>query len=79
MLTLGVSVLCLVFGMAWRAVPAAAQSCDWASGFEFPGVCGSVRALAVFDDGSGLALYTGGGFAMAGDRASFSIAAWHCP
>jgi hypothetical protein len=38
------SVLCLVFGLLCRAVPTEAQSCDWASGFELPGVGGSDSA-----------------------------------
>lgn len=42
------------------------------------GVSGPVAALAVFDDGSGPALYAGGGFATAGDTASNCVAKWGC-
>jgi hypothetical protein len=42
------------------------------------GVNEQVRALAVFDDGSGPALYAGGGFTTAGEVAASRIAAWRC-
>ncbi|MFN0244559.1 MAG: hypothetical protein ACKVWV_16850 [Planctomycetota bacterium] len=41
---------------------ARAQCPDWAPGFNLPGSDGVVRALCVFDDGSGPALYVGGSF-----------------
>jgi len=41
-----------------------------------PGVNGSVRALTVFDDGGGPALYAGGTFAIAGNVHALRIAKW---
>ena len=38
---------------------------------------GSVQALTVFDDGSGLALYAGGNFTTAGGVAAQHIAKWN--
>jgi hypothetical protein len=53
---------------------------DWGDGFAAPGVYGggfdSVRALALFDDGSGPALYAGGSFSVAGDVFASYIAKW---
>ncbi|MCW5776971.1 MAG: hypothetical protein KIS87_11075 [Phycisphaeraceae bacterium] len=37
---------------------------------------GSVRAFAVFDDGSGPALYVGGGFTKAGGVEAYNVAKW---
>src|SRR6185295_398628 len=39
-------------------------------------VTASVQALATFDDGSGLALYAGGGFASAGSVPARNVARW---
>jgi hypothetical protein len=41
-----------------------------------PGMDGDVSALAVFDDGTGPALYAGGGFDVAGAGAASEIARW---
>ncbi len=41
------------------------------------GVSGEIRALAVFDDGSGPALYVGGSFTLAGGSAANRIAKWN--
>ena len=59
----------------------AATLCDpeWAAGFEFGGFNdGQVdaNALAVFDDGRGLALYAGGSFTTAGGLVANRIAKW---
>jgi trimeric autotransporter adhesin len=40
------------------------------------GLNGTVFAVTVFDDGSGLALYAGGSFSMAGDVAVSNVARW---
>jgi hypothetical protein len=48
------------------------------SGLSGTGANGNVVALAVYDDGSGEALYAGGGFTAAGGLASFRIAKWSC-
>ena len=74
---LELSVLCLVFGLTWLPTPAVAQSCDWAIGFDLDGVAGPVEALAVFDDGSGPALYAGGNFRQAGGVTASHIAKWN--
>jgi hypothetical protein len=63
--------------LPWVAAPVAAQSCEWASGFQSPGASDPVRALAVFDDGKGSALYAGGEFTTAGDVAANRIAKWN--
>ena len=55
-------------GTAWSAL----------SGPSGTGVDGPVNALAVFDDGTGPALYAGGDFTTAGGVASDNVAAWRC-
>jgi hypothetical protein len=63
-----------------RLVLTATASCEpsWLPTFgEVPGVNGSVDALAVFDDGSGAALYAGGTFTSAVGVAANSIAKWN--
>ncbi|MFH0983184.1 MAG: hypothetical protein V2A79_16820, partial [Planctomycetota bacterium] len=56
-----------------------ADSCPpaWTPGFEFPGMNSNVCALTVFDDGTGPALYAGGGFTTAGGVTAKSIAKWN--
>ncbi|MFG0283294.1 MAG: hypothetical protein ACF8R7_02635 [Phycisphaerales bacterium JB039] len=49
-------------GSAWRSVGA--------------GVDGEIKAMAVYDDGGGPALYAGGAFAMAGGTPAANIARW---
>ena len=50
----------------------------WSSTFgPRPGVSGAVRALAVFDDGEGDALYVGGGLTQVGGAPSSRIARWN--
>ncbi len=46
------------------------------SGLRGPGVDRIVHAMAVFDDGSGPALYVGGGFNFAGSARAENIARW---
>ncbi len=53
-----------------------AQCPGWSPGFGFPGVDGSVRALATFDDGTGPALYVSGDFSAAGWDVAGRIAKW---
>jgi hypothetical protein len=48
----------------------------WLPGFAEPGTDGVVRALTVFDDGTGPALYAGGGFTTAGGVTANHIARW---
>src|SRR6266852_3430940 len=62
--------------LAWMPEPAAAQGCEWARGFQSPGASEPLRALTVFDDGTGPALYAGGEFTTAGDVAANRIAKW---
>ncbi|MFI4917485.1 MAG: GC-type dockerin domain-anchored protein [Phycisphaerales bacterium JB060] len=67
----------LVFALA--APRAIAQDCQpgWAEGqFNLPGVDGTIHAMAMFDDGSGEALYIGGDFVVAGPVASRGLARW---
>jgi hypothetical protein len=58
------------------SVPARAQCLEWKSGFHLPGVDGTPRAWATFDDGTGAALYVAGEFLNAGDVAARHIARW---
>ncbi|TVQ62736.1 MAG: hypothetical protein EA379_05050 [Phycisphaerales bacterium] len=54
-------------GASWAALP----------GVDTPGVSGTVNALAVYDDGSGPALYVGGAFTEAGGVTVNRIARWN--
>ena len=56
-------------GASWSALGAGVA-------YPSPGFAG-VRALAVFDDGSGPALFAGGGFSLAGGAAADNIARWN--
>jgi trimeric autotransporter adhesin len=48
----------------------------WTRGFVSPGTSGSVNALAVFDDGTGTAVYAGGVFNGAGGVTAKNVARW---
>ncbi|MCG8463068.1 MAG: hypothetical protein MI919_42845, partial [Holophagales bacterium] len=52
------------------------QGCTWQSGFFSNGISGSVFDSAVYDDGSGPALYVGGDFVSADDTLVNSVARW---
>ncbi|MFH0983162.1 MAG: hypothetical protein V2A79_16705, partial [Planctomycetota bacterium] len=56
-----------------------ADSCPpaWTPGFGLPGMNDYVWALTVFDDGTGPALYAGGGFTTAGGVSANYIAKWN--
>src|SRR6185369_16906804 len=56
--------------------PARAQCQTWNPAFGAPGVENQIRALTVFDDGGGPALYAGGGFQTAGGVAANNVARW---
>jgi hypothetical protein len=69
----------LIATLASIAAPArASEECaaEWSAGFHLPGVSGSVRALATFDDDTGPALYIGGTFSTVADIQTPSIARW---
>ncbi len=71
-----ISLACCLISLLSASL-VAQGSCAWSplgSGVGPPGV--GVRALAVFDDGSGAALYAGGGFVTAGGVAVNRIAKW---
>jgi hypothetical protein len=58
---------------------AAAAQYEWKPGFQWPGgngLPGQPYALAVFDDGTGPALYVGGEFHQVGDVVANNIAKW---
>ena len=57
---------------------AAAQPCapQWDPDFGQPGMDSRVRAMAVFDDGSGPGLYAGGQFETAGGQMARGLARW---
>lgn len=48
----------------------------WLPGFEMRGMNSTVSALAVYDDGTGPALYAGGVFTAAGNAAASLVAKW---
>jgi len=50
---------------------------DWAGGFHRPGAGNLVRALALFDDGGGPALYAAGSFTNIGGVEAGCIARWN--
>ncbi|MEM7167509.1 MAG: immunoglobulin domain-containing protein, partial [Planctomycetota bacterium] len=52
------------------------KGCGWSETFAAADLDGPVRALAEFDDGSGLVLYAAGDFTLAGATPATSIAAW---
>ncbi len=59
------------------AAPASAQCTDqWLPGEGLPGLNGIVYATAVYDDGTGPALYVGGYFTVAGEVFANNIARW---
>ena len=64
--------------LAALALPLSAQSpcSEWSPGFEVPGVDGEVTASAVFDDGTGPALYVAGEFEAVGPIRASQIARW---
>jgi len=63
-------------GGAASAAPPETCGYDWSRGFNLAGVNGEVHAMAVFDDGTGPALYVGGQFNAAGDVPVNNIAKW---
>jgi hypothetical protein len=66
-----------VFSVSLLALSSAhAQCLDWQSGFGPAGASDGIRALAVFDDGSGLAVYAGGYFTAIGGVAASHVAKW---
>ena len=68
------SLLVVVLGLVGIVRPALAQSCQGpALG---SGMNDIVRALTVFDDGTGPALYTGGNFTTAGNGLANHVAKW---
>jgi hypothetical protein len=70
--------------IAFLAALASQSGCsEWTPGFEIPGVYtpfsigqNGVMASAVFDDGSGPALYIGGDFQIAGPSPARAVARW---
>ena len=68
-----------LLAVLWGGERAVGQPCEpeWAEGvFGVEGVNSDVRALMVFDDGSGPALYAGGWFRFAGGREVNYVARW---
>ena len=63
--------------LAALTLPSSAQCGSWTSGFEGADLSDNVNALAVFDDGSGPALYAAGRFRFAGATRVDRIARWN--
>ncbi len=55
---------------------ALAAGCEWSGNYFFADLDGTVRAFAVYNDGSGSRLYVGGEFGAAGDQVVNHIARW---
>ena len=72
------SAVLAMLGAVVSATPPAAAQCafEWQPGNGLPGVNGSVRAITVYDDGTGPALYVGGFFSVAGGVLAVNIARW---
>lgn len=71
----------VTLGLAGFSGAARGQGCLWEALIGQPGVSGgafpAVNALAVYDDGSGPALYVGGSFTQAGATSANYIAKWN--
>ncbi|MFO0828982.1 MAG: hypothetical protein U0572_12650 [Phycisphaerales bacterium] len=62
---------------AWGSCPTTScQDIGWRPKFTTPGVESTVNALATFDDGTGAAVYVGGGFTEAGGLDVSKVARW---
>ncbi len=71
------AVLGMLGAVFFAAAPASAQCTDqWLPGEGLPGLNGDVYATAVYDDGTGPALYVGGSFSVVGDVVATNIAKW---
>jgi hypothetical protein len=57
-------------------VPSQCAAPTWTPGFHLSDMNAQVFALAVFDDGTGPALYAGGAFTTAGDAVANHVAKW---
>ena len=71
-------VAIVVAGTLFPLYPAFAQPCEptWDNAIGIPGTNDRVWAMQAFDDGSGAALYVGGGFLVAGEGRANGIARW---
>jgi hypothetical protein len=70
-------VLAAALPVSTAAAGGSVGQCQWSTGFAGAGPDSSVYALAVYDDGSGPALFVGGGFDTAGPAAANGIAKWN--
>ncbi len=71
------SLVFAAVGMFALAGSAEAQCPDWDPGFAPRGLNDTVNALAVFDDGTGPALYAGGAFTSANGVSANLVAKWN--
>lgn len=69
-------VFALLLAVASPYAAADLSSCAWTPGFSYEDLNSVVRALAVFDDGNGPALYAGGDFTAAGQKVASRVARW---
>ena len=67
-----------MIGTVFFATASSSAQCteQWLPGEGIPGLSGAVYATAVYDDGSGPALYVGGSFTVAGEVLANNIAKW---
>lgn len=74
-----ITMIVTLVSLMGAATASAAQTCEpqWATDtFGIPGVGGVPVAAVMFDDGSGPALYVGGGFKAAGSSVARNVARW---
>lgn len=69
-------ILCIACASVLAGAPASRAEPHWAGAVGSPGLNGAVRAMCVFDDGSGPALIVAGQFTMAGGAPASRIARW---
>ncbi len=68
----GVAGIALKPGTTWAECPGV-----WKSTSGLPGADAVIKALAVYDDGSGPALYAGGSFQVIGNSRTSGVACWN--
>ncbi len=74
--TTGAADLAITLGAWGECPPASCPEVGWLPQFTTPGVGSPANALAVFDDGTGSALYFGGSFTEAGGLNVSKVARW---
>ncbi len=71
------SAVAAAFALHFLPALSSAQCAEWSPGFSTPGANGHVAAAAVFNDGSGPALFVGGAFDQIGGARARRLAKWN--